>query len=387
LLSNFFIMPKKPELEKGSDKDFVARESDFFDAQYEDGRPSVEVTKEIPGSIVDRETEVARIQDDISQMDSDSGDDKHGYKMVNGKIILQPEQKQELLQHVVDFKSEVGFVAPALIKGNKTATEYDSKVANFSTRTKIVELADGSKFFVINNYSTSFIHRGLDSFMKKMTGTRMAKCKSRDWKDIFEERSRIPVLDIVEPNVVVLPFIPNVNAYDLFANRGDITDFGECEYAKDIDNEGLLEIVNKIVREVKKMHEAEPPVTWGELILPNIIVDKDQEVHICDPETQYKKDVPLLEQKARDLFDLIISSSSAMANKNGVEHRKTIENILGEYGDNDVLSELARLSNEKTKLLHKLFFGYTQVRLGLSGKKEFEEIKKKIVEVINSFNS
>ncbi|MFA7244961.1 MAG: hypothetical protein WC070_02125 [Candidatus Magasanikbacteria bacterium] len=347
--------------------------------------PEVEHRIETPEASERRQQQIKNTKDEIEKANADQNN-RQGYTIKNGKIILPPEQRLELEEVVSAFKLEVGFVAPALIRGNKTATEYDSKVANFSTRTKIVELADGSKYFVINNYSTSFIHRGLDSFMKRMTGTRMAKCKSRDWKDIFEERSRIPVLDIVEPNVVVLPFIPNVNAYDLFANREEIADFGECEYAKDIDENGLLDILKKITREVKRMHEADPPVTWGELILPNIIVDKEKQVHICDPETQYKKDVPLLEQKARDLFDFIMSSASAMANKNGVDHSKTIENILSEYGDIDVLGELARLAKEKTKLLHKLFFGYTKVRLGLSDKKEFEEIKKQIVEVVNNLS-
>lgn len=289
---------------------------------------------------------------------------------------LLPAQKIELRNNIEIIKNSNRFALPAVAAGNATATEYDSKVRNFSTITNIVTLSGGEKLFVVYNYSASRVHRALDGFMKKATGCRMKKADFKEWKEQFEQKSRIPTIECEDKNMVVLPFIPNINAYDLFANRGVIKDFGECDFANTVDTNGLLDILEKVVMEIQDSHANN--ITWGELILPNIIVDKDQNVHICDPETAYDDEVPLLEQKARDLLDLIISSAAALE-KDNVEYSVVVDRILNKYDDKEVLKELQALAQKKPSMLEKIFFGYTKARLGLKNSKQWKSIKEAIV--------
>jgi tRNA A-37 threonylcarbamoyl transferase component Bud32 len=291
------------------------------------------------------------------------------------KTELLPRQKIELRNNIETIRNRNRFALPAVAAGNKTATEYDSKVRNFSTVTNIVTLSDGEKLFVVYNYSTSRVHRALDGFMKKVTGCRMKKADFKEWKGRFEQKSRIPTIECEDENMVVLPFLPNVNAYDLFANRDAIKDFGECDFAETIDANGLLDVLEKVVVEIQDSHANN--ITWGELILPNIIVDKDQSVHICDPETSYDSDVPMTEQKARDLLDLIISSAAALE-KEDVEYSVVAARILNNYQDKTVIKELQKLAQKKPGILERVFFGYTKARLGLKNSAQWKSIKEAI---------
>lgn len=299
-------------------------------------------------------------------------------------VQLSDLQKNQLAVEIKRIKTDKRFVAPALAKGNKTATEYDSRVANYSTVTNIVALSDGRKLFVVYNYPTSWIHRSLDGLMKSLTGCRMKKADSAKWKEKFESKSRIPTIDCEDENTVVMPFLPNINLYDLFANKDSIQDFGECEFAREIDVEKLLDIVDKIVAEVKNIHRQD--AAWGELILPNIIIDKDEKVHICDPETSYDANVPLNEQKARDLSDLIISIAASL-HKYGVDYGLSVSRVLDGYKDKEVIKELQSLVMKKPGLLQKLFFGYTKARLGLKDKAQWQDIKDAIAKYGNNVSA
>ncbi|OGH59345.1 MAG: hypothetical protein A2725_00750 [Candidatus Magasanikbacteria bacterium RIFCSPHIGHO2_01_FULL_33_34] len=294
---------------------------------------------------------------------------------------LEDDDRDFLRAELEKLQKETRFQAPAILKGNKTATEYDSKVANFSTQTKIVVLPSGRKMFLIKNYAGSSVHRGLDSLMKRFTGCKMRKAKSGEWKSQFERKSQIPVIPNESDNTIVLDYIPNVNLYDLYANRDKVDDWGECEFAEDVDSEKLMVITDKIVDKVKEIHNK--GIAWGELILPNMIIDKDQNIHICDPEVSYNEDVPLNEQKARDLVDLIISISATMKQKNGVDYPEIVQRIIERYGDAEVLSELNKLASKKPSVINKLFFGYTKERLGVKDYKEHEGIRNQIVEELS----
>lgn len=289
---------------------------------------------------------------------------------------LTDEDKKELEKEIKNFKKDTKFKSPAILTGNRTATEYDSRVTNFSTRTKIVTLASGRKLFLINNYNTSWIHRGLDKLMKHLTGFKMSKAKSSEWKDRFISKSQIPVIPTEEENLIVLDYIPNINLYDLYANQDQIHDWGECDFAKNLDNDDLLDIIDKIMDKIKGLHAKDIP--WGELILNNIIIDKDQNIHICDPEVSYDNGMPLSEQKARDLLDLMISSSAVMNKKHNTEHETLISRMIAQYEDEEVLSELKKLVQKKPNVINRLFFTHTKVRLGLSDYKQYIDIRETI---------
>ncbi len=295
---------------------------------------------------------------------------------ISGAVLTTKEQG-ELEGKIKDLKKEVGFRAPAIIKGNNTAAEYDCHVHSYSTQTKIVTLESGRKLFVVFNYPTSWIHRKFDNIFKTLSGRKIKKADSIKWKETFERRSQIPTINNSDPNTIVMDYLPNVNLYDLFANRSLIKDYGECDFAKDMDADGLMGVLDKVVDQTKAMHTQ--GVQWGELNLPNMIIDKDQNVHICDPETEYSPKVPVPERQARDLFIFLMSSSAALQHGNGVDHAVAIRRMLDRYQlGEETKKELKKLAEKPMSFLQKLTFGYTQVNYGLKDKAEYEKIKQDI---------
>lgn len=352
--------------EKRGSQEGVEFSSSFEDASHEGAN-----SPEIAGPTeVDEEERIEKVRDGIEQTGQTTKSTD------NFNIELTGEQRSEVEEKLKEIIKKDRFKTPSMVNGNETATEYDSEITNYSTQTHIVELSDGTKLFAIHNYRSSGIHREMDSLMKRLTGCKMRKSKRKEWKSDFEAKSLIPTIPCDDPDIVIVPYIPNINLQDLFTRSGEMEDVGECEFAKEVDSDKLLEILKKVVAKVSELHAISE--TWGELILDNCIIDKDEEIHICDPETAYDLDVSLDEQKARDLYDLIRSSSGVMKNRHDIPYEDLVSTILDEYDNEVVILELQSLCERNTAVLEKIFFGYTKARLHLDSVKQMEEIKKAV---------
>ena len=263
------------------------------------------------------------------------------------------------------------------ITGEPIAAEYDIRTRNFSTQTRISELSDGRKVFIVYDHKGSTVHRTLDNLMKWASGLRMRKVWRKQWKSRFETKSTIPTITNSDPDTILMPFLPNVNGYDLFAQNKTVRDFGECDWAKDASLEEKMKLAEKLVNEVARIHES--GIAWGELILPNVIFTKEQRPVICDPEVKFYDSVSLDEAKAQDLKDLCISISGALAQAHGQEDPSLIVNaILERYPDKSVLRALQKLASKKRTFLQNLTFGYEQVRTGTPSKAHYDSVLKAI---------
>ncbi len=285
-----------------------------------------------------------------------------------GGITLTPEQMPVVQKFLEKIKTEDRFSPPSLAIGGKIATEYESRARNFSTRTRILELPDGRKVFVINNYPLSGIHRELDALGKWTAGAPMRKAKHRDWKKAFAEKSKIPIIECDDPNIVLVPYIQNINADDVFTFNHEIKNFGEMPQVAGYGTEEKLELADKIVDELAKTHTG--GIAWGEAILANMIIAKDGQPIIVDPEIRYNKDVPLTEQKARDLLDFIQSLVSALRrSEKDVDINAIVQRIIDHYPDAAVKSELPGIIKDKSRWIRKLLRPIHELpRLGQNSK-------------------
>lgn len=290
--------------------------------------------------------------------------DFEGVKITaDNRLELSDEERAEIVklatQDVKKFKGTIPII------GNKTATTYDSKAMNFSTQTDIITTESGKRVFVVYDYPSSWVHRATANLMEWFSGNRMAKPSRKDWKQKFEEKSNVPTIENDAEHVVLMPYLPNINASDLFKRDKEMDDFGECEWVKDLGLEGKLEIAEKIIVALKDIHDK--GVGWGEVILPNIIITADKEAVIVDPEMRYKEEVDLDEQKARDLRDIIFSLGGGINQSEGVEDYKALINtVLNAYGDEEIIKKASKLIT-KTTLRHRIFGFWETVRLGADG--------------------
>ncbi|MDD2644508.1 MAG: hypothetical protein PHC65_07495 [Methanobacteriaceae archaeon] len=307
---------------------------------------------------------------------------------------LDQSEKEELALETEKIKRDCKFALPALFKGNKTATKYsNSTAANFSTITNNVTLESGKELFVIYNYRTSGVHCFLDGVSKKMVGLPMKKANYKEWAGAFRKKSLLPVLDLIDDkgdvdgNMVVLERIPNINIYDLITNFNTLKNpdskVDGCDFVKNMKKEDLLGVVGGVAREIVKIHNKD--TTWGEVVPSNIIIDKNQKIHICDPETVYDKNLSIHEQKAFDLLECVTSFSSVMNRAHQIPYTETVNTILNNYvalaQDNEkVIIELKKISEKKLTFVNKLGFAYLKAHLFLQGISELMEIRKNIVD-------
>jgi len=293
-------------------------------------------------------------------------------RRADGKIELAGEAKEAAERTATEFRRGAKYMTNT-ITGEKIAAEYDIQTRNFSTQTRIQELPDGRKVFMVYDHRGSWLHRGFDGLAKRLNGLKMRKVSRAEWKAQFESKSTIPVIENDDPDMVMMPFQPNVNAHDVFAKNGEIEDFGENSWAKGVGLEEKLGMAEALVDETKRIHDT--GTAWGELILPNVIFSSEKKPIVCDPEVRYDEDVPLAEAKARDLKDLCLSVAAALEHAHGEkDYGRTVGTILERYEDPEVLGELKKLASQKRGFLKNLVFGYEQVRTGTKSKKQYDAI-------------
>lgn len=295
-----------------------------------------------------------------------------------GRIVLAQEDAHTLEQASKRLRRQSP-ILPSLVRGIPIDVEYEGKTNNYSTQTKIISLPDGRKVFAVYSYAASSIHRLLDGVMKHLVGLRMGKVSRANWKEQFQKKSEIPIIESADTHTVLMPFLPNVNAYDLFVHNREIRDFEEVAWANEVDAEKKLRLVDVIIDELRRVH-AKGKV-WGEFTLPNIIFTKDEQVVVCDPEVEYDKGVSSLEARARDLKDIIHSVCSALAKAEGQQDFPSmVQQILERYNDQEVIEELKIVAAKKRTWIQKLTFGYEQVRTGSASQQEYEDVLKAIAE-------
>lgn len=369
---------------EGLQKVKVDKDQPVVSLSKENSKPQTELE--------DKRREINNLFDEIKKEEEVQGQEtvyEYGIEVPK----LDQSEKKELKFKLKKIKKDSRFVLPALFKGNKTATNYNSDATNYSTVTNNVVLESGRELFAIYNYRSSWVHRILDTFCKKISGLPMRKANYRDWPETFRENSLLPVLDLVDNNgkvdgnMVVLERIPNVNVFDLIANFDDLknpeSEVDGCDFIKDMKKEDLMGIVGRFSQEVAKIHNEGK--TWGDLVPSNIIIDKNQKIHICDPETIYSKKLSIEKQKAFDLLECTTSFSSVMNKNHQIPYSETINTILNNYvtlvKDNEkVIAELKKIAEKKLTILNRLGFVYLKAHLSVQSRLELMEIRKIISE-------
>ena len=334
----------------------------------------------------DKKEKLEKARERIAEIGESDQEKSPQSDYVKEEVFLSKEDRKEVDKRIAETSQglKLGPLARVLI-GNKTATEYDSKIRNFSTETSIETLPSGKKVFMVHNFSTSWAHRTIDNAMKRLTGTKIHKANRSQWKKQFEGKSTIPTIDNEDVDTIVMPYIPNINLRDLLADHQEIDDFGECEFAKEISDDQKLEIVDKVTDKTSQLHDKD--ITWGELTTHNMIVDKDMNVHICDPETEYYDEVPMVERKARDLYNFILTTSADLKKSSNMDYGVAAKRVIDRYQGKEVIDKLKEVAAEELGALYAItgFHYYDTLHFGSYG--EFKKARQSIVEYAEKIDS
>jgi hypothetical protein len=296
-------------------------------------------------------------------------------RRADGKIALSGEAASAAEKAADEFRRGAKSLNN-LVAGEKIAAEYDTRTGNFRAQTRLDTLPDGRKIFMIYDYRGSWVHRTLDGAMKRLNGLPMRKADRGEWKKLHELKTPIPVIENGDPHMAMMPYVPNANAKDVFANNAEIENFGACDWAKDAGLEEKNALSGKIMDEMKRFHDRKG--AWGEAVLSNVIFTEKQEPVMCDFEVMYDEDVPSAEAKARDVKDMCTSIGAALEAAHGQDVAVTVKRLLDRYADPEVIAEAKKLASKKRGVLANLFFGYEQARSGAKDKKQYDAVREAI---------
>jgi len=359
-----------PEVEKEPERD--------SDRVEENARPDIEKLE--LASSEDVLVQVEKFEVDKSFLLGDFAD----HELVNGRIVLSPEVKKQINDQVERIKTQNRFRLPSLAHGNPTAAEYDSQASNWSTDTSIITGSDGKKVFVVNRYPFSRVHRWIDTFNRKLAGLKFSKVPAGQWKETFESRSNIPVIENDDPKVVLMPFLENVNLGDLISRNHEMTDFGGCQWADNLDLEAKLQMLDKALDQLSEIHQRGE--AWGEAIIGNMIATKEQKVVICDPETLYDDDVSEAERRAGDLRDFVFSATAGMLKSGDVTDPASVVNrLLNRYGDADVIDALQKKAVKKLTLVQRAMVNVLELgRLSFASRNDYDVTQTAVLKYVKS---
>jgi tRNA A-37 threonylcarbamoyl transferase component Bud32 len=302
---------------------------------------------------------------------------------VAGWIRLKGDERRTLEDELRKFRREAKLWTSTIV-GVPIAATYGIRVNNFSTQTRIISLPSGRKVFLVYCHVGSVLHRLLDGLMKLLAGLFMCKVRRGRWQRRFEERSQIPpfVLSSGLRNIMAMPFIPNVNAYDAFRRPAELAGLPKgFGWVKELDAAQKLRTADLIAKTLADYHRR--GLNWGEVILPNIILDAEGRPTICDPEVEYFASVAPLEARARDLRDLTLSVAAVLKQTDDVSYAITASRLMSAYGDREVATELHRLAVRPRRWWQKLAVGYEMARTGAKSGREYDDILAAIVSSSN----
>lgn len=297
-----------------------------------------------------------------------------GTELRGGRIALTEAQGREYARKAEAFFVEVKDSKMATDKGYQVAGAYDVRVQGWTTRSTIVEV-EGKRVFVLCSFPAGATRRRFDRLMETLSGDPMRKPTPEGWKLTVESRSEIPTIAGTRPDMVAMPYLEVMNAYDLFAHQKDVRDFGPFGWAEEAGVADKLALVGPIAGALKGLHGKGK--TWGEAILPNVVLDQERRPTFVDPETTYEG-ITDVEQRARDIRTLIGSVAGALARGDGYRDFQAVANLVLEgYGDDpETLEALDRFCARPMPFRQKLTFGFWgKFRVGATDGAEYEEVR------------
>lgn len=337
----------------------------------------IETGNHIEQSVEHLDQKIAQTLNKINSLGNSVASDSSDFlqrPIVDNKISLTDEERVFVLNKINEFKQEVKGAKVAITVGYKVEADYDAQVQGWTTQSKVVEMPDGNRIFVLYSYPQGKLRRISDRFMEFLSGDKMHKPWSKDWKRIVEEKSNIPVFADTPDNMVAMPFIKSINAYDLFAHQKDIKDFGDFDWAEGISVEERLELLPAVTQELERVHQSGK--AWGESTLMNFIFTLDKKPILVDSETSYSPEVDLVEAQATDLRNFIVSVCGSLnRSESYTDFENIVRRIFSNYGNEEVKSKLKEMAKAGISKRQRMFFNlFSRFRIGATDLKEFDKV-------------
>ncbi len=294
------------------------------------------------------------------------------------QILLSRGRLGQLFYQLKPWLEKARLAPMATSNGYKVDASYGAQIEGFTTQSHRVSLGDGGEFFVLYNYPSGKWRRRSDRFTEAFTGEKMRKPTPAHWKKRVESRSVIPTVQIPadlghpdQADLVVMPYIPSINGYDLFARPEKIKDWGIFQA---MNWEESMRLLQKVSVALAALHSRR--LSWGESILQNVIFTSERVPLWVDAEMAYRN-MTWERERSTDVRNLAISSlgSFSQGYASSFDQDEVLHTLLNVHSQ-AVLADLDRLCAEKMSWLQaQAFEHFGKYRLGASSRDHFEACK------------
>jgi len=253
--------------------------------------------------------------------------------------------------------------------------EKNNSYGHFSSVIKEIKDGEGGTSHLVKIRPPLFYLNGVLSNISRLlssTGSRKILDNKR-WSLREEEYLRninpdFEIDDTIHDNAIMMEKIDGKVAYDILTSD---------EKSKD----EKVSTIKKISEGLKDIHKKD--LYHGEPNTQNCLINDDGEIYWIDFEIEYHEDLSLLEKKAKDLEQMLLSMMGAFEEEKeiGFDDEELIDLILESYGDQDVISYF--LNNA-----HVPFFApYRIYQLAFSSAYRFYQVQISLLKYLNSWES
>jgi len=255
--------------------------------------------------------------------------------------------------------------------------EKNNSYGHFSSVIKEIKDGEGGTSHLVKIRPPLFYLNGiLSNISRLLSSTESRKIlDNKRWSLREKEylKSINPDFEIdntVHDNAILMEKIDGEVAYDILKSD----DLGKKE---------KLDTIQKISKGLRDIHQKD--LYHGEPNTQNCLVTSEGEIYWIDFEIEYHEDLSLIEKKAKDLEQMLLSILGAFEEEgeNGIDlsDEELIDFILEAYEDEDVISHF--LNNA-----HVPFFApYRIYQLAFSSAYRFYQVQINLLKYLNSWES
>ncbi len=255
--------------------------------------------------------------------------------------------------------------------------EKNNSYGHFSSVIKEIKDGEGGTSHLVKIRPPLFYLNGILSNLSRLlssTGSRKI-LDNRRWSIREKEylksiNPNFEIDDTVHENAILMEKIDGEVAYDILTSD-------------EISGEEKLDTIQKISKGLRAIHQKD--LYHGEPNTQNCLITKEGEIYWIDFEIEYHQDLSLIEKKAKDLEQMLLSMMGAFEEEGGkgidIDDEELINFILESYGDQDVISHF--LNNA-----HVPFFApYRIYQLAFSSAYRFYQVQLNLMKYLNAWES
>ncbi|MBS3781273.1 MAG: hypothetical protein KGY66_00575 [Candidatus Thermoplasmatota archaeon] len=255
--------------------------------------------------------------------------------------------------------------------------EENNSYGHFSSVIKEIKDGEGGTSHLVKIRPPLFYLNGILSNISRLLSSTSSRkiLDNKRWslreKEYLEAiNPDFEIDDTVYDNAILMEKIDGKVAYDIL-DSDEVTK-KEKLYAIQKISKGLMEIHHK------DLYHGEPNTQ-------NCLVTEEGEVYWIDFEIEYHEELSLIEKKAKDLEQMLLSILGAFEEEEersiGLDDEELIDFILESYGDEDVISHF--LNNA-----HVPFFApYRIYQLAFCSAYRFYQVQINLLKYLNSWES